>query len=53
MSKNYMKTWFTVDFISCLPLDLIFEYGSVGKIVRFSRIGKIYRLLKVTKMVNL
>ena len=50
---NYIKSWFFIDFISVLPLDLIIEYGNVNKIIRFSRIGKIYKILKVTKMLRL
>lgn len=50
---NYLKSWFFVDFTSILPLDYFLEYGQMSKIVRFSRIGKIYKLIKVTKMVNL
>lgn len=48
-----MKGWFLIDFISVLPLDLIFQYGSASKVIRFSRLGRIYRLLKVTKMARL
>ena len=53
IAKSYFLTWFVVDFISVIPLDVLFTYGNLSKFVRFSRIGKIYRLIKVTKMIRL
>jgi hypothetical protein len=53
IALHYLKGWFFIDFVSVIPLDLIISYGSASKIIRFSRLGRIYRLLKVTKMAKL
>lgn len=42
-----------MDFISAIPLDLIYVYGHISKVARFSKIGKIYKLIRVTKMVRM
>lgn len=45
--------WFLIDAVSVIPLDLLFEHWRFNKICRFLRIGKIYKLITVTKMVKL
>ncbi|CAL8316115.1 unnamed protein product [Merluccius merluccius] len=52
---NYLKTWFVIDLLSCLPYDIInaFEHGEEGlsslfsslKVVRLLRLGRVARKL--------
>lgn len=30
ISKRYLKGWFLVDLMSCLPLDFIFSFASLN-----------------------
>lgn len=48
--ENYLKTWFTLDFISSFPfgvfLDTAKNYNNLGRILR---LPKFYRLIKIFK----
>ena len=53
--KNYLSGWFSIDFVSILPLDrivnLFLEAQSNGNnkansIIRVLKIGKIYKLIR-------
>jgi len=46
ISTNYLKGWFAIDFISILPIDLIFmlcdiNVGGYNKVFRVLRMGKL------------
>eukprot|EP00232_Nephroselmis_pyriformis_P004492 CAMPEP_0182913664 /NCGR_PEP_ID=MMETSP0034_2-20130328/38155_1 /TAXON_ID=156128 /ORGANISM="Nephroselmis pyriformis, Strain CCMP717" /LENGTH=562 /DNA_ID=CAMNT_0025050391 /DNA_START=251 /DNA_END=1936 /DNA_ORIENTATION=+ len=64
IAVNYLKTWFVVDFVSTVPLDLIVE-ESLGltaqvrfrslklvRVVRLSRLLKLARLKKLSKILG-
>ena len=55
IAKNYLKSWFTLDFLSCLPLDYITSYGANGffKITRVSKLQKLFKLLKIQRLLKL
>lgn len=43
IAKNYILSWFTIDLVSVVPIDLILmSSGSYNKIARLARIGKLY-----------
>lgn len=48
-----MKSWFFVDVISIVPFDVIFMYGSFGKMTRIARIGKLYKIIRMARMVRM
>lgn len=55
--KNYIKTWFAVDILSCIPISLI-QYVSGGnsqnvKLIKLSRLPRLYRLLRLLKLLRL
>ena len=50
---RYLTSWFLIDFTSVIPLDLMFNNGSINKITRFSRIGKLSQLVRMTKIVKI
>lgn len=57
---RYLKGWFVVDVISALPLDFLFRLlsqtaqASIGNnLLRFLRIGRLYKLIKITRVVGI
>lgn len=50
---HYLKSWFFVDLVSVIPFDLIFSISSMNKVVRFTRLGKLYKIIRMTKLVRL
>jgi hypothetical protein len=60
--KNYLSGWFSIDFVSILPLDrivnLFLEAQSNGNnkansIIRVLKIGKIYKLIRLIRIIKL
>lgn len=57
---RYLKGWFVVDVISAIPLDFLFRLlsqtaqASIGNnLLRFLRIGRLYKLVKITRVVGI
>lgn len=48
-----MKSWFFVDLVSIVPLDIIFMYGHFGRLTRIARIGKLYKIIRMARMVRM
>ncbi|KAI4804315.1 hypothetical protein KUCAC02_025946, partial [Chaenocephalus aceratus] len=42
---NYLKTWFVIDLLSCLPYDIINAFENVDEVVRLLRLGRVARKL--------
>ena len=56
IAVEYLKGWFSIDFISVVPFDLILGQGSgsdANNIVRIAKIGRLYKLIKLTKLLRL
>ena len=49
---TYLKGWFLVDFVSILPIDLIFSFGGFTHMLRVARIGKLGKLVKLTRLLR-
>ena len=52
--KAYLKGWFFIDFISCLPLQLL-DVSSVStsnKYLRFIRVNRVYRIARLLKILR-
>ena len=49
---SYLKGWFIVDFVSILPVDLIFNIGGFTHMLRVARIGKLGKLVKLTRLLR-
>ena len=47
--KNYIFGQFIIDFLSVFPFDLLLE-SNYNQLVRFARIGRLYRLASLTKI---
>ena len=52
---EYLKSWMLIDFMSWFPLDLIQGTSSTSskQLVRFARIPKFYRLLRISRVFKL
>jgi hypothetical protein len=59
--KNYLKSWFVIDFFSTVPIDKIVEYFTAGtgsdvrtlkmiRVLRLVRLLKLFRLAKMSKI---
>lgn len=54
IAKDYLTTWFFVDFFSILPLDLMEQVGMDANVLfRFFKIGKLYKLIRLTRLAKL
>ena len=47
---EYLTGWFTIDLVSILPLDLMFNVGGFSKAIRLAKIGRLLKLVKLTKL---
>ena len=64
IAKAYLKGWFAIDFVTCIPLDLIVmsamdatgESGSVDytsfRLLRMLRIMKLARIVRASRIIN-
>lgn len=44
---NYIKGWFIVDVVSILPFNLISGGQNYGKLVRLTKLNRLYKLVKL------
>ena len=51
IAKGYMKSWFTIDVISILPINFLLQTGDFNSLARLARLPKLYRLVKMTRYV--
>lgn len=57
---KYIKTWFIIDLLACIPFDLI-ENAMTGtgsntkkiQLVRLSKLPRLYRVIKIAKVLKL
>lgn len=56
---KYIKSWFVVDFLACLPFESILSaiYGDVSaansiRLIKLARVPRIYRLFRITKIAK-
>jgi hypothetical protein len=52
IAKRYVKSWFALDLISVLPLDLVFERADTLVFLRLSKLPKLYRIFKIAKLAR-
>jgi hypothetical protein len=50
---TYLKSWFLLDVLSILPLDMMLTGLNVNSLFRFARIGKLYKLIRMTRLAKL
>ena len=52
IAKEYLRSWFLVDFLSCIPMQLL-AFTSFNNLLKFTKISKFYRMLKVAKLTRI
>ena len=57
IALKYLKSWFIIDLLSCLPFDLMVpgqaNFNILTRIIRTSRMYKLHRLLRLLKVLNI
>ena len=63
IAANYISTWFTIDLLTCIPVQLIQDYIitdqrnssniKLARLARLPRIYKVLRILRLTKIIKL
>jgi hyperpolarization activated cyclic nucleotide-gated potassium channel 2 len=56
ISKNYMKGWFTIDFLSTVPFDYMFRSlvsTTVQRRLKSAKLLKAFRLFRLFKLMRL
>lgn len=61
IAVNYFKSWFFLDFLSCIPFQYVEidtsggegEFGNLGKILKLPRMYKMIKILRLFKLVRL
>ncbi|OMJ85032.1 hypothetical protein SteCoe_13754 [Stentor coeruleus] len=51
--RNYMTGWFFIDIIGVLPFQYLANIGGYNKLVRFSRMPRIYKVLRVVRLFKM
>ena len=51
IAKDYLGSWFVIDFLSCIPLQLL-ALTSFNNLIKFTKISKFYRVLKVARLTR-
>lgn len=57
IAKSYIKSWFLLDLISCLPLDYVFSSQKqttiFNKFLRILKVTRMYRIIKILRLLKL
>ena len=53
LAKSYLKSWFLLDIIAILPLDLMSSSGNAESFVRYARVGRITKMLKLIRLLRI
>jgi hypothetical protein len=53
IARAYLNGWFFLDFISMIPFDAIFRKDNYNRLVRYSRIYLIFRVMRFTGLLKL
>ena len=57
IAKNYLKSWFFIDFFSSIPIDFIISNNNsssaYNKFFRIFRVSRIYRIIKILRLLKL
>ena len=51
--RNYLTGWFVIDIVGILPLQYLGEMGGYNKMVRFSRVPRLYKVLRVVRLFKM
>ena len=60
IAVSYLKSWFVIDFISCLPFSLLDLYSSqetnstsrYNNLLRLARLPRLYKLFRIARVIK-
>lgn len=52
IAGNYLRGWFTVDFMAIFPFQLLVDTSSMNSLFRIARISRLYKLIKLTRLLR-
>ena len=52
IAKNYLKSWFIIDILSCFPFGLISISNNLSSSAAFE-VEKVYRIIKLIKLFRI
>ena len=56
IAKNYIKGWFFIDLVACIPFHMLqqdSDAGKYNKLLRLLRVARLYRLLRLFRLVKI
>ena len=53
IAKEYLRTWFMIDFIAVIPVEFIFGTSNFNEFVRIARTSRLYKLIKLVKLLRM
>lgn len=56
IAKNYLRTWFVIDFLSIFPFEPVLQGLSiedVGAFVQITRVTKLYKLVRMVRLLKM
>ena len=51
IARGYLTSWFAIDLISCIPLQLL-TFTSFNNLFKFARLSKLYRMVKIARLAR-
>ena len=58
IAKEYLKSWFIIDFLSCLPIEYLDQTSSTSSsqynhFLRILKVSKVYRFIRIVRLLKL
>ncbi|KAJ1445911.1 hypothetical protein M885DRAFT_548358 [Pelagophyceae sp. CCMP2097] len=57
ITKKYLRTWFTLDFVSSVPFDCIMDSLTLNlqpaKLLKLSKITKVFKIFRLSKVMKI
>ena len=59
ITRNYLKTWFVLDLLACVPFDLVFsltlnqDRENLEEVTKLARVARIYRLYRLIRLLRI
>lgn len=57
IAKNYLQTWFIVDFVSIIPFDLFvgqddngIRSSNANEMIRLARLSRLYKIMRLLRL---
>lgn len=50
IATNYIKSWFLIDLLTIVPIDLIQKELQYNQLLRFTRLGRLHKLARLSQL---